>query len=96
MCDDEDDVVDTAIFYSINSAQSSLRGMDMGNMLIKRAVKEIDEVINTSRRAMQRSLIVHFSTLSPIPSYVRWLSNEVDKYANVISDRASSIQTQKG
>lgn len=78
--DRRDDVVDTAIFYSINSAQSSLRGMDMGNMLIKRAVNEIDEVINTSRRALQRPLIVHFSTLSPIPSYVRWLSNEVDKF----------------
>lgn len=72
--------VDTAIFYSINSAQSALRGMDMGNRLIKRVVREIDERINASRRVRQLSPIVHFSTLSPIPGFNRWLKGEIDKW----------------
>ncbi|KPA74295.1 putative mitochondrial malonyl-coa decarboxylase-like protein [Leptomonas pyrrhocoris] len=69
--------VNTAIFYSINSAQSALRGMDMGNRLIKRVVKEIEGNINASRQGCNLMPILTFSTLSPIPLYVKWLAAEV-------------------
>ncbi|KPI85398.1 malonyl-coa decarboxylase-like protein [Leptomonas seymouri] len=69
--------VNTAMFYSINSAQSALRGMDMGNHLIKRVVKEIEGNINASRQARSLTPIHTFSTLSPIPLYVQWLAGEV-------------------
>ena len=55
--------VNTAIFYSINSAQSALRGMDMGNRLIKRVVKEVEGNINASRQARHLTPIHTFSTL---------------------------------
>lgn len=79
--------VDTAIFYSINSAQSALRGMDMGNRLIKRVVREIDERINASRRVRQLSPIVHFSTLSPIPGFNRWLKGEIDRWWRLLEGK---------
>ena len=69
--------VNTAIFYSINSAQSALRGMDMGNRLIKRVVKEVEGNINASRQARHLTPIHTFSTLSPIPLYGKWLAGEV-------------------
>lgn len=68
--------VNTAIFYSINSAQSALRGMDMGNRLIKRVVKEVEGNINASRKGHNLTPIHTFSTLSPIPLYVKWLAGE--------------------
>lgn len=75
--DGSDGNVNTAIFYSINSAQSALRGMDMGNRLIKRVVQEVKGTINASRQARSLTPIHTFSTLSPIPLYVSWLAGEV-------------------
>ncbi|KAG5486215.1 hypothetical protein LSCM1_07335 [Leishmania martiniquensis] len=73
----DDGDVNTAIFYSINSAQSALRGMDMGNRLIKRVVQEVEGNINARRQARGLTPIRTFSTLSPIPLYVKWLADEV-------------------
>uniref|UniRef100_A0A914WZW1 Malonyl-CoA decarboxylase n=1 Tax=Plectus sambesii TaxID=2011161 RepID=A0A914WZW1_9BILA len=58
----------TAIFYSISSTQKGLKGIDLGNLLIKRVVGEL-----------QRDLphIVNFSTLSPIPGFRQWLLGQV-------------------
>lgn len=89
--------VDTAIFYSINSAQSALRGMDMGNRLIKRVVREIDERINASRRVRQLSPIEHFSTLSPIPGFNRWLKGELEKlHRNLVSGKVKASESSMG
>lgn len=53
-----------AIFYSISNCQPGLRGVSLGNFLIKRvAQKLIDEI-----PGMQV-----FSTLSPIPGFTQWL-----------------------
>lgn len=84
-----DNEVDTAIFYSINSAQSALRGMDMGNRLIKRVVREIDEKLNTLHRAQRRPTITTFSTLSPVPLYVKWLATEVEKMQSALAAYSS-------
>ncbi|EPY28811.1 malonyl-coa decarboxylase-like protein [Strigomonas culicis] len=84
----ENEAVDTAIFYSINSAQSSLRGMDMGNLLIKRVVQEVQQNINLTRTARGLPAIVRYSTLSPIPGYTRWLSAQVER----LNTRAARLE----
>ncbi len=54
----------TAIFYSISNCQPGLRGVSLGNFLIKRVAD----------RLLQESPgIKTFSTLSPIPGFTRWL-----------------------
>lgn len=41
--DSEEDVskVNTAVFYSISSTQAGLQGVELGNVLIKRVVREL-------------------------------------------------------
>jgi len=55
---------DTAVFYSISNAQKGLRGISLGNLLLKRVIA-----------ALQRDLpwLTTFCTLSPIPGFRRWL-----------------------
>ena len=48
----------TSIFYSITSTQTGLQGIELGNSLIKQAVKKLKEEFPTMSQ---------FSTLSPIP-----------------------------
>ncbi|WP_404379180.1 malonyl-CoA decarboxylase [Caenispirillum salinarum] len=55
---------DTAIFYSISSTQPGLRGISLGDFLIKRVVDHL-------RRELPN--ITTFSTLSPVPGFRRWL-----------------------
>lgn len=54
----------TAIFYSISNCQPGLKGVSLGNFLIKRVAQKLAEDIP--------SLKV-YSTLSPIPGFTRWL-----------------------
>ena len=54
----------TAIFYSISNCQSGLRGVSLGNFLIKRVAQKLAEEIPTLKV---------YSTLSPIPGLTRWL-----------------------
>ncbi len=53
-----------AAFYSISNCQPGLRGVSLGNFLIKRVAEEL-----------QRELpqLKTFCTLSPIPGFARWL-----------------------
>jgi malonyl-CoA decarboxylase len=55
---------DTAVFYSISNAQKGLRGISLGNLLLKRVIADL-----------QRDLpwLKTFATLSPIPGFRRWL-----------------------
>lgn len=54
----------TAIFYSITSTQTGLQGIDLGNSLIKQAVKKLKE---------EFPAMSQFSTLSPVPGFRTWL-----------------------
>jgi malonyl-CoA decarboxylase len=56
---------DTAIFYSISNCQDGLRGISFGNFLIKQVVEELKGELPH---------VTHFSTLSPIPGFRRWLA----------------------
>ena len=61
---------DTAIFYSITSAQKGLAGISLGNFLIKWVVAELS--------AGMKNLKV-FATLSPVPGFRKWLDPLLEK-----------------
>jgi malonyl-CoA decarboxylase len=54
----------TAAFYSINNCQPGLRGVSLGNFLIKRVVDLLSQEFPSLRA---------FCTLSPIPGFASWL-----------------------
>jgi malonyl-CoA decarboxylase len=55
---------DTAVFYSISNTQKGLRGVSLGNLLLKRVIEDL-------RRDFPRLKV--FATLSPLPGFRRWL-----------------------
>ncbi|XP_066944260.1 malonyl-CoA decarboxylase, mitochondrial-like isoform X1 [Macrobrachium rosenbergii] len=57
--------INTAIFYSITSTQKGLQGIELGNYLIKRVVRELKA---------EFPYMTKFSTLSPIPGFAKWLT----------------------
>jgi malonyl-CoA decarboxylase len=59
-----------AIFYSISSTQRGLSGIDLGQSLIKAAVRELQQEFPSLKT---------FCTLSPIPGLRRWLESVSDK-----------------
>jgi malonyl-CoA decarboxylase len=62
------DMANTAIFYSISNAQPGLRGVSMGEFLIKRVVQLLLQEYPRLRR---------FATLSPVPGFSRWLDKRL-------------------
>lgn len=54
----------TAVFYSISNCQEGLRGISLGNFLIKQVVEELSRDL---------SGLKHFVTLSPVPGFMCWL-----------------------
>ena len=55
-----------AIFYSISNCQPGLRGVSLGNFLIKRVAERIQHEIPGVKT---------FCTLSPIPGFTQWLES---------------------
>jgi malonyl-CoA decarboxylase len=64
---------DTAIFYSISNCQDGLRGVSFGNFLIKQVVEELQAEFPQLKR---------FSTLSPVPGFRRWLTQQLAEESN--------------
>src|SRR5882757_4512161 len=64
---------DTAIFYSISNCQDGLRGVSFGNFLIKQVVEELRAEFPQLQR---------FSTLSPVPGFRRWLTQQLAQESN--------------
>jgi malonyl-CoA decarboxylase len=54
----------TAVFYSISNCQPGLRGVSMGNFLIKQVVDQLSQEFPRLKT---------FCTLSPIPGFREWL-----------------------
>ncbi|KAF3689099.1 Malonyl-CoA decarboxylase, mitochondrial [Channa argus] len=71
--DSEEDVnkINAAIFYSISSTQAGLQGVELGNYLIKRVVRELQS---------EFPHIAQFSSLSPIPGFSSWLQGVLIQY----------------
>jgi len=57
----------TAVFYSISNCQDGLRGVPLGNFLIK-------QVVDTLKRELPG--LRNFVTLSPVPGFMGWLRRE--------------------
>ena len=57
----------TAVFYSISNCQPGLRGVSLGNFLIKHVVEEL---------LRELPHLKTFVTLSPVPGFARWLQAE--------------------
>ncbi|XP_078619044.1 malonyl-CoA decarboxylase, mitochondrial-like isoform X1 [Branchiostoma floridae x Branchiostoma japonicum] len=83
---DEEDVdnINTAIFYSITSTQKGLQGVELGNYLIKRVVRELQA---------EFPKMTQFSSLSPIPGFRDWLVGEINK---VLGSTESSSSEDSG
>lgn len=62
--------ITTAIFYSITSTQRGLAGIELGNYLIKRVVRQLQQEFPQMNQ---------FSSLSPIPGFTAWLQKEIGK-----------------
>jgi malonyl-CoA decarboxylase len=77
---------DTAIFYSISTTQTGLRGVNFGDFLIKRVV---------NRLAEELANIKTFATLSPIPGFRHYLEEEVkQKHDELLTaSERESLQT---
>jgi malonyl-CoA decarboxylase len=61
---DDDAPPTTAVFYSISNCQEGLKGISFGNFLLKQVVDDLVRELATLRT---------FVTLSPAPSFARWL-----------------------
>jgi malonyl-CoA decarboxylase len=64
---------DTAVFYSISNCQDGLRGVSFGNFLIKQVVEDLQAEFPQLKR---------FSTLSPVPGFRRWLTQQLAEESN--------------
>lgn len=64
----------TAVFYSISNCQKGLAGISFGNLLIKQVAAEL---------LQELPQLNSFVTLSPIPGFLRWLS---DTYPEAAED----------
>ena len=58
-----------AAFYSISNCEPGLRGVSMGNFLIKRVVEQLHEEFPGLKT---------FVTLSPIPGFINWVASGAD------------------
>ncbi|HEY0821540.1 MAG TPA: malonyl-CoA decarboxylase [Rhizobacter sp.] len=57
-----------AAFYSISNCQPGLRGVSLGNFLIKRVAEQLQRELPQIRR---------YCTLSPIPGFAKWLQADM-------------------
>ena len=58
-----------AAFYSISNCQPGLKGVSLGNYLIKRVAEELQHELPQLKT---------FCTLSPVPGFARWLRSGAD------------------
>jgi len=73
----------TAVFYSISNCQEGLKGVPLGNFLIKRVVEELKRVLPGLKR---------FVTLSPVPGFGEWLAREAKSAGFLTPDERVSLQ----
>jgi len=69
---------DTAVFYSISNAQKGLRGISLGNLLLKRVIADLQKDLPWLKT---------FCTLSPLPKFRRWLERAAPELAREAAPR---------
>ncbi|MFK8034673.1 MAG: malonyl-CoA decarboxylase [Hyphomicrobiales bacterium] len=67
------ETADTAVFYSISNCQEGLRGISFGNSLIKQVAADLSTALPNLKT---------FVTLSPVPSFAKWIGNEIEQNAS--------------
>lgn len=70
-----------AVFYSISNCQPGLRGVSLGNFLIKRVADELKRELPQLKT---------FCTLSPIPGLMAWLQKSRDTFAALPAPAAAA------
>ncbi|MFE9388632.1 malonyl-CoA decarboxylase domain-containing protein [Streptomyces sp. NPDC006784] len=65
---------DTAALYSINNALEGLAGVSFGSFLIKQVIEDVGEQLPQLRQ---------FATLSPVPGFRRWLTEQAGREAEL-------------
>jgi len=75
----------TAVFYSISNCQEGLRGISFGNFLIKQVVEEL---------AREQPQLKTFVTLSPVPTFARWLDRAVAGEGSRVVTEADRVALQ--
>ena len=70
------DQFDTAVFYSISNCQAGLKGITLGNSLIKQVVEDL---------SWELPQLKTFVTLSPIPRFRAWLEKNRDMHPEINS-----------
>ena len=74
---------DTAVFYSISNTKKGLRGVNLGNLLLKRVIEDL-------QRDLPRLRV--FATLSPLPGFRKWLDQALaDKQALLSAAEAAQF-----
>jgi malonyl-CoA decarboxylase len=74
----------TAVFYSISNCQPGLRGVSLGNFLIKQVVDQL---------SLEFPRVNMFCTLSPIPGFRDWLKqNMANKFAAFTTTPSDKIK----
>ncbi len=74
----------TAVFYSISTCQEGLRGVPLGNFLIKQVVEELRRGLPALKR---------FVTLSPVPGFRAWLSQHAKSASFLSADERDLLRT---
>ena len=73
----------TAVFYSISNCQEGLKGVSFGNFLLKQVVEDLARDVSTLKT---------FVTLSPAPSFARWVDRALASGSDVplsVEDRTA-------
>ncbi|XP_039619432.1 malonyl-CoA decarboxylase, mitochondrial [Polypterus senegalus] len=70
---EDENKIKAAVFYSISSTQVGLQGVELGNYLIKRVVRELQSEFPS---------LDQFSSLSPIPGFTVWLLGLLNQQRN--------------
>ncbi len=76
------ETADTAIFYSISNCQRGLAGVGFGDFLIKRVV---------DRLSQRMPNVKTFATLSPIPGFRKWLDQQLESDAEILTDAQARL-----
>jgi malonyl-CoA decarboxylase len=71
---DDETAPTTAVFYSISNCQEGLKGVSFGNFLLKQVVEDLARDVKSLKT---------FVTLSPAPSFARWLDRALASGSDV-------------
>lgn len=77
---------DTAIFYSITQAQKGLTGVDLGHMLLKKVLVDLQSTLPN---------IKTFCTLSPMPTFAKWFDGADRSILEGLGFSAEALESLK-